>query len=235
MEFNWFTGIKLLLALFISLGLGLTLFMISKDVKIIGAYVVSVLFFLVPGMILYGLTFGFKVSARSIKKQAERQERVTFDNNGISYQLPLFDTIQFISWRIIETIIYTNYESDDHSQFIFYLTAPPSQTMQENPWFLNRLFPFAGRNRREITITADCKNFDEIPAMLDKYLAKTNPIDLTEDFKRGTLLSSATKIKGDRIKTEEIWKPNLTYEREKVVYDIYNRSFQQIKHARNTR
>ena len=235
MKLNWFTGIKLILALFISVGLGLTIFMIVQDVKIIGAYIVSVLFFLVPGMILYGLTFGFKVSERSIKKQAERQERLTFDNNGISYQLPLFDTIQFISWRTIETVIYTDYQSDDNSQFIFYLTEPPSQSMKENPWFLNRLFPFTSRNRQEITIEDDCKNFHEIPGMLNKYLAKTNPIDFTEDYKRGTLLSSETTITGDTIKTEEFWKPNQTYEREKVVYDKYNRSFQQIKQARNER
>lgn len=234
MKLNWFTGIKLLLALFISLGLGLTIFMIFQDVKIIGAYIVSVLFFLVPGMILYGLTFGFKVSERSIKKQVERQESVTFDKNGISYKLPLFDTIQFISWRTIETIIYTDYDSDDNLQFIFYLTEPPIQSMKENPWFLNRLFPFAFRNRREITINDDCRNFHEIPGMLDKYLAKTNPVDLTEDYKRGALLSSETKIKGNRIKTEELWKPDHTYEKEKVVYDSYNRSFQQIKQARNT-
>ncbi len=224
MKLNWFTIIKLLLALFMSIGLGLTVFMIIQEVKIIGAYVVSVSFFLLPGMILYGLTFGFKVSEKSLRKQVERQESLTFDANGMSYKLPLFDTIQFISWGTIETVIYTNYQSDDNSKFIFHLTEPPHQIRTENPWFLNRLFPFASRNRREITIDDDCKNFHDIPVMLDKYLAKTNPVDLTEDYKRGTLLSSETKIKGATIKTEELWKPNNTYEREKVVYDRYNRT-----------
>lgn len=215
-------------------GLGLTVFLVMQNVKIIGAYVVSVLFILVPGMMLYGLTFGFRVSERSMQKQAERQKSVTFDNNGIIYKLPLFDTIQFIAWRTIETVIYTDYQSEDNSQFIFCLTEPPSQTRTETPWFLNKLFPFALRNSREIIIEDDCKNFHEIPVMLDKYLAKTNPIDLTEDYKKGTLLSSETTIKGDTIKTEELWKPNNTYERERVVYDKYSRTFQQIKQARNT-
>ena len=224
---------KLFLGLFISIGLGLTIFMIIQDVKIIGPYIVSGLFILFPGLLLYGFTFGFKTSEKTIKKQAERQESVTFDNNGISYKLPIFDTTQFINWKTIETVVYTNYQSDDNAQFIFHLAQPPTQTMTENPWWLNRLFPFALRNRKEVTIEDDCKNFEKIPRMLAKYLANTNPIDLTEDYRKGTLLSSKTTIKNNTIKTEEHWKPSNNYEREKVIYDKYNRTFEQIKQAKN--
>ncbi len=228
MKFNPFLIINLLLGLFICIGLGLTIFMIVQDVKIIGAYVVSVLFILFPGTILYGLNFGFTISAKTIKKQDEKQEIVTFDTNGIWYKLPLFDTIQFMSWKTIETVLYTNYQSDDNAQFVFHLTHPPVQTMTENPWFLNRIFPFLSRNKKEITIQDDCKGFYEIPKMLETYLIDTNTIDLTTDYRTGTLVGSKTTIKGNMIKTEERWKPNNNYEREQVIFDKYNRSFEQI-------
>ena len=215
MKLNPFIIIKLFLGLFVCIGLGMAIFMVMQEVKIIGAYIVPGLFILFPGLLLYGLTFGFKISEKTIKKQAARQESVTFDNNGISYKLPLFQTIQFINWKTIETVIYTNYQSDDNAQFVFYLTQPPIQTMTENPWLINRLFPFALRNRKEVAIEDDCKYFEEIPKMLEKHLVNTNPIDLTEDYRKGTLLSSKTTIKNNTIKTEEHWKPNNNYEREK--------------------
>lgn len=207
--------------------------MIKQDVKIIGAYVTSGLFILGPGLILYGLTFGFRISEKTIKKQKERQESVSFDNNGIWYKLPLFDTTQFINWKIIETVIYTNYQSNDNAQFIFHLTQPPIQTMTENPWWLNKIFPFVRRNKKEIIIEDDCKNFQEIPKMLETYLVKTNPIDLSEDSRKGTLVSSETTIKNNTIRTEEHWKPNNNDEREKVIFDKYNRNIEQINKQRN--
>jgi len=202
--------------------------MIIQDVKIVGAYIVSVLFILFPGIILYGLNFGITISEKTNKKQAERQENVTFDKNGIWYKLPLFDTTQFINWKTIETVIYTNYQFDDNAQFIFHLTHPPVQTMTENPWLLNRIFPFALKNKREVTIQDDCRNFHEIPKMLETYLVNTNTIDLTTDYRKGTLVSSKTTSNDNTIRIEEYWKPNNNYERENVIYDKYNRSFEQI-------
>ena len=235
MKFNPFTMMKLSLAIFMGVGLGLTIFMIMQDVKIVGAYVVSGLFVLGPGILLYGFTFGFSVSEKTMKKQAERQESVTFDQEGIACKMPLFDTTQFMNWNTIETVIYTNYQSDDHSQFIFYLTQAPSQIMEERPWFLNRLFPFAFRNRKEISIKDDCKNFQQIPEMLQKYLIHAKPIDFSEDPGRGTLISSKTTIKNNTISTEEHWQPNNNYERVRVVFDRYNRTFQQIQQTKSAR
>ncbi|EDM37948.1 hypothetical protein PBAL39_16024 [Pedobacter sp. BAL39] len=233
MKLNPFLVIKLVLAIFIMAGLGLTVFLVMQDVKIVGAYLVSGLFILVPGMILYGLTFGFRNSEKTTRKQAEKQESVTFDPKGISYELPLFDTTLYIDWTNIEAVLYTNYQSDDNAEIIFHLIQPPRQTMAENPWFLNRIFPLRFSYRKEITIADDCKNFGQIPAMLEKYLVHVEPIDLTEDYKRGTLLSSKTAIKNDRIRTEQHWQPNHNYEREKVIYDKYGRTFQQIKQKGN--
>lgn len=232
MKLNPFLIINLLLILFICIGVGLTIFLIVQHVKIIGAYIVSVLFILFPGTILYGLNFGFNIPEKTTKKQAERQENVTFDTNGIWYKLSLFDTNQFINWKTIETVIYTNYQSDDNAQFVFYLTQPPVQTISENPWLLNRIFPFVLRNKKEVTIQDDCKNFYEIPRMLETYLIKTNTIDLTTDYRKGTLIKSKTTRKDNAIMTEEYWKPNNNVEREKVIYDKYNRSFDQIRQQR---
>ncbi len=234
MKLNFFTIIKLFLAVFIGVGLGLTIFMIVQDVKIVGAYIVSGLFILVPGTLLYGITFGFKVSERTLRKQAERQKSISFDSKGMTYKMPLFDISQFIDWKTIETVIYTAYQTDDNLKFIFYLTQPASQTMTENPWFLNRVFPFAFKNRKDITIEDDCKNFQEIPEMLKKYLGDIDFVDLTEDDRKGTLLGSKTTIKNNSIRVEEHWQPNQNYERHKVVYDKYNRTFEQIKLAGNT-
>lgn len=232
MKLNPLIIIKSILILFISVGLGLTLFMIKQDVKIIGAYIVSISFILGPGIILYGLIFGFSISEKTIKKQAETQRSLSFDNNGITYKLPLFDTTEFIDWKTIETVVYTNYQSDDNAQFIFYLTQPPIQSMTENPLWINRIFPFALRNKRQVTIIDECKNFQELPEKLQTYLANTNPVNLTEDYRKAILIRSKTTVKNNTIKTEEYWKPNNNYEREKVIYDKYNRTFEEIKQAK---
>lgn len=232
MKVDPFLIIKLFLVLFICIGVGLTIFMAAHDIKFIGAYIFSGIFTLFPSFILYGIIFGFRISEKTIKKKEEKRESLTFDNNGISYQIPLFDTTQFIRWDIIETVIYTNYQSADNAEFIFYLSQPPAQTMSEKPWFLNRIFPFVFRNLKEVMINDNCKNFHEIPKMLQTYLVNTNPIDLSEDYLKGTLLGSKTTVKKNTITKEEHWRPNNNYEREKVIYDKYNRTFAQIKNTK---
>ncbi|TDO20908.1 hypothetical protein [Pedobacter duraquae] len=233
MKFNPVLVIKLFLAIFFCVGLGLTVFMVIEHVKIIGAYIVSGLFILVPGTLFYGFTFGFKISEKTARKQAEIQDSISFDNMGISYKQPIFDTTQFIEWKFIETVLYTNYQSDDHQQFIFYLTQPAVQTMTENPLILNKIFASRFGKKKKITIEDDCRNFHQISEMLEKHLLNIKPFDWTEDEKKGILLSSKTQIKNDTIKTEEFWKPNNNYDRERVVYDLLSRTFQQIKQAKN--
>jgi len=229
MRFNPFIIIKLVLVVFTCVGLGLTFFMIIQEVKIVGAYLVSGLFILVPGTILYGLLFGFRISEKTRRKQAERQETITFSDAGISYQMPLFDVTQLIEWKTIETVIFTDYQSDDHAQFIFHLTQLPIQTKTAKPWFLNRIFPFTPGNPKEIRIEDDCANFHEIPQMLYKYLDNVNLIDLNQNYKKGTLLSSKITTRNNTIKTEEFWKPDPDYERQKLIFDKYNRAIEQIK------
>jgi len=64
MKLDPFLIINLLLGLFISIGVGLTILMIVQDVKIVGA-IVSVLFILFPGTLLYGLNFGFNIPEKT--------------------------------------------------------------------------------------------------------------------------------------------------------------------------
>lgn len=229
MKFNPFIIIKLVLVIFTCAGAGLTIFMIMQEVKIVGAYLVSGLFILVPGTILYGLQFGFRISEKTRRKQAERQKRITSSHAGLSYQMPLFDVTLLIEWKTIETVIFTDYQSDDHAQFIFHLTQPPILTRAANPWFLNKIFPFTPGNPKEISIEDDCADFHQIPQMLYKYLDNVNLSDLNQNDKKGTLLSSKTTIHNNTIKTEELWKPNPDYNRQQLIFDKYNRAFEQIK------
>ncbi|MCZ4243822.1 hypothetical protein [Pedobacter punctiformis] len=228
MKINPLLIVKLILVLFILVGLGLTFFMIRQEVKIIGAYLVSVLFFLIPSLVLYDLIFGFSISEKTIKKQTERQKSLSFDHDGILYKRPLFDITQLISWDSIETVIFRNYNSDDRAQYIFHLTKPPVQTLSENPWWLNRIFPTAIKNTNKILIDDEAKGFNEIPKMMETYLGKVKSFNPSEDNRKGVLLSSKTTIKQDVIQTEEHWKPNNDYEPEKVIFDRLDRNIEQI-------
>lgn len=228
MKINPLLFIKLILLLFIIVGLGLTVFMILKEVKIIGAYIVSVSFALFPSLILYDLTIGFSISEKTIKKQAERQKSLSFDQNGILYKSPLFDITQLISWDSIETVIFRNYNSDERAQYIFHLTKPPVLTLAENPWWLNRIFPNAIKNTSKIVIDDESRGFKEIPKMMETYLGELKSFNPLEDNRKGTLLSTKTTVKADVIQTEQHWKPNNNYEPEKVIFDRLNRNIDQI-------
>lgn len=233
MKFNPLLVIKLLLGLFICIGIALTILMMVHGSKIVGAYVVSVLFILFPGIILYGMTLGFRVSEKTITQIAQ-QESVTSDHKGISYQIPLLKTTQFISWEIIETIIYSNYHSDDQAQFSFYLTQPAIQIASEKPgWLAKVLLPLI-KTSKKVVIYENCINFREIPKMLEKHFSSINPVDINEVHGKGTLLRSKTILKENTIQIEEYWKPNPNFEPEKVIYDRYNRTIDEQKQSKNS-
>lgn len=73
MKFNPLLVIKLLLGLFICIGIALTILMMVHESKVVGGYVVSGLFILFPGIILYGMTVGFRVSEKTITRQIAQQ------------------------------------------------------------------------------------------------------------------------------------------------------------------
>lgn len=234
MKFNPFLFIKLFLGLFICIGIGLTIFMIIHDSKVAGAYFVSGLFILFPGIILYGLTVGFRVSEKTIERQTALQESVTADPNGLFQQIPLLNTTQFIPWNTIETVIYRSHYSDDKAQFSFYLTQPADQIKSEQPRRIAKvLLPLITKSKTVI-IDEDCTGFREIPKMLEKYFSSINSVNLDEVHGKGTLISTNTIIKNNTIRIDEYWKPNPDFESEKVIYDRYNRTFDQLKQSKNS-
>jgi hypothetical protein len=234
MKFNPLLIIKLFLGLFICVGIGLTILMIAHDSKVVGAYFVSGLFILFPGIILYGMTAGFRVSEKTMARQIAQQERVTSDAKGLSHQIPLLKTTQFIAWETIETIVYSNYHSDDRVQFIFYLTQPAFQIASEKPgWIAKALLPLIKKSKK-VVIDENCINFPEIPKMLEKYFSPIHPVDMCESHKKGTLLSSKTIVMENTIQIEEYWKPNPNFESEKVIYDRYNRTIDELKQSKNS-
>ncbi|MGE8426668.1 MAG: hypothetical protein ACN6O7_02285 [Sphingobacterium sp.] len=234
MKFNPFLVIKLLLGLFICIGVGLTLFMIIHGAKVVGAYVVSGLFTLFPGIILYGMTIGFRVSEKTIQQQITLQESVTSDHKGLSHQIPLLKTTQFIPWETIETVVYSNYHSDDRAQFNLHLTQPAFQLRSANPgWTAKVLLPLIKKSKKVI-IDDNCINFREIPQMLEKYLSPVTPLNMNEVHGKGTLISSNTIIRNNTIQIEEYWKPKPNFEPEKVIYDRYNRTIDELKQSKNS-
>jgi hypothetical protein len=208
--------------------------MIIHGSKVVGAYFVSGLFILFPSIILYGLTVGFRVSKKTLERQAALQESVTADHKGISHQIPLLNTTQFITWNTIETVVYRKHHSDDKAQFSFYLTQPADQIKSEHlRWIAKVLLPLISKSKTVI-IDEDCISFREIPKMLEKYFSPINSFNMNEVHGKGTLISSNTIIKNNTIRVEEYWKPNPDFESEKVIYDRYNRTFDQLKQSKNS-
>ncbi|WP_293907154.1 MULTISPECIES: hypothetical protein [unclassified Sphingobacterium] len=232
MKFNPFLVIKLFLGLFICIGIGLTIFMIIHGSKVVGAYFVSGLFILFPGIILYGLTVGFRVSEKTIERQTALQESVTANHKGLSHHVPLLNTTQFIPWNTIETVVYRNHHSDDKAQFSFYLTQPADQIKSKQPgWIAKVLLPLITKSKTVI-IDEDCISFREIPKMLEKFFVPINSVNMNEVHGKGRLISSNTIVKNNIIRVEEYWKPNPDFESEKVIYDRYNRTFDQLKQSK---
>ncbi|MGJ1415054.1 hypothetical protein ACR784_05935 [Sphingobacterium multivorum] len=70
--------------------------------------------------------------------------------------------------------------------------------------------------------------------MLEKHFSTINPVDINEVHGKGTLLSSKTTLRENTVQTEEYWKPNPNFEPEKVIYDRYNRTIDELKQSKNS-
>ncbi|MEB3754794.1 hypothetical protein [Acinetobacter sp. MD2(2019)] len=110
------------------------------------AWIILLIFAILPLIILYGLFFGFPVSEKQWQEQEKIRKKLSFDENGMTIEMPLFDKSCFIDWQSIQKIIYYNYvvSSDftEHYQgFKFYLNTVPTYTKHQKQWWLNRLFP----------------------------------------------------------------------------------------------
>jgi hypothetical protein len=200
------------------------------NVDLFGWITVS-LFAFFPLVLIYGFIFGFSISEKQQKQIEERQNRLFFDDKGITIEMPLFDKDCFISWQSIEAVIYYNYivSSDFTEHYIgykFYLNTVPIYTKYEKQRWLNKLFPKDAQSKI-IDVTNETKSFLEIPKMVEKYLNTKVDINF-KDPMRGTLISSETYNSKNKITTIEKWKPdNLTDKQ--IIFDKFNRNLDEIE------
>lgn len=180
------------LLLFLTVGILLTIFLIKLKVTDFIGYLISLSFIIFPLVIFYGINYGFSVSDKTIKAQDKRRDLITFDNNGISIEMPLFDKTCIIDWQSIETIIYYNYVvhsdfTEYYQGYILHLNKVPLYQKHQRQWWLNKLFPKDSTSKL-IDIKSDAKNFAEMPSMLQKYLNISTNLDFGNPLK-GELIS----------------------------------------------
>ncbi len=146
----------------------MTGFQIYLGVTDFGGYFVSIFgFILFPVFVIYGLTYGFQMSEKTMKEIEDRKATILFDDIGLTYIHPIFAITYKIKWNTINDIEY--YMREDYNEYVFYLSQKPEIIYQENPWFMARIFPFKN-NKDEIYIKNDCRNFNQISIMKAKYL-----------------------------------------------------------------
>lgn len=183
-------------------------------------------FILIPGLIIYSLTIGFEISDKQAQAIEDRRESLVFDQNGISVVMPLQAATWIIHWDSIETIIYTNFSSDDHAYFEFYLNKIPEYVVHENPWWLAKLFPMKP-NRKWVRVSGDARNFSQLPNAVKQYLELNKPVDFS-DPRKGSLVSSTVKIQNGKTVTTEHWKPKQHYDSTQLVFDRQKRSLEDL-------
>jgi len=196
-------------------------------------WVTIAIFVIIPLILIYGFVFGFSISEKRQRQieQEQRQEKIFYDDNGITIEMPLFDKNCFISWQSIEAIIYYNYVvSSDFTEYYegykLYLNTIPIYAKYKKQWWLNKLFPKDSQSKI-IDIKVETKNFWEIPKIVEKYLKSKVDLDFTDPMK-GTIVSRHTYQSKNVNTTIEKWKPSKK-ESEQIVFDKFNRGVDEIK------
>ncbi|MFD2557204.1 hypothetical protein [Sphingobacterium tabacisoli] len=221
------------LAVFSIIGFVLLFFAITQGWEVgVAGWITISLFAFFPLLILYGILFGFSVSARQQTRIEERRNKLSADRDGLRIDMPLFDKSCFISWESVEAIIYYNYiVSSDfttiHRGFRFYLNSSPIYTKYDRQWWLNRLFSKDPVGNC-IDVSDETKGYQEIPDMITKYLGVEVTVDCFTDSRKGKLISSETKQHKDKVTTVERWKPD-NGDRESIVYSRSSQSMEEIK------
>jgi len=217
--------IPLIFFLLIGCGLLFLLLVTDQPVPFYG-WLVACGFIVIPALILIDFVWGIPVPEKQVQAAEEHREILEFDGNGFSLVMPLLAATCFVRWSTVETILYTDYDSDDYVQFLIYFSMAPVVSHHPNPWWLARLFPFKIRGK-SLKIKGNCKNFWLLPGMVEKYLGR---VELSEfnDQRKGTLVSKSSKSDGVRSETIEHWKPKVNRENCRVVYDRYQRPLDQI-------
>jgi hypothetical protein len=164
--------------------------------------------------------------------QEKNKHSITHNNAGFKIISPVSETICFIKWFNIDTIIFSpNTPYEDSAQWIIYLSNPPEWSLNSNAWWLNKIaFSIKYKKYKTIRIRDDFnKDFYELPNLVEKYLNKKEEINYSEDNRKGELVSKKVTIKGDKTITEEYWKPKRSDELPwKMLYDRYDRTVDEI-------
>ncbi|WP_316839288.1 hypothetical protein [Pedobacter gandavensis] len=212
------------LVIFFLIGCVLLYFAVQK-VEVIPFYgwIVIGAFIIIPALLTYGLIFGFSPGTAI----APNSNQLVFSPDGIDYKRTLFDCSCFIKWNSIDTIIYSDSRDEDYAEYIIFVNELPVCTQNENPWWLNRLFPYKQKNNK-IRIKSDAVNFKALPDLVEKYLRSDIGFEF-KDSRKGTLMDSKTFTAGNRQTTVEQWKPASNYEPFEMIYDKYNRTVHDIE------
>jgi hypothetical protein len=163
--------------------------------------------------------------------QESSQDLIKYDNLGFSIIDPLgFDC--FIAWNTVDTIIFSpNRQGTDCAEWIIYLNEPPQWIKPLKMSWLSR-FPFFVKDKKfkkqriRDDINKDFYNFADI---VKRYLYHTAEISYSEDYRKGSLVSSNTIASRNKIITKEYWKPKHSDELPwKMFYDRYQRTVNDI-------
>ncbi|MBC8985364.1 hypothetical protein H9X96_06215 [Pedobacter sp. N36a] len=175
-------------------------------------------FIILPMLVIYGFVFGF--SPRNAV--ASNSNQLIFSPDGINFEMVLFDCSCFIKWNSIDSIIYSDSRNEEYAEYIIYVNELPVCTQKENPWWLNRLFPYQQKHHK-ISIKSDAVNFKDLPDLVGKYLQSKVSFEF-KDSRKGTLIDSKTFTEGSTRTTTEHWKPARNYEPFEMIFDKYNRT-----------
>jgi hypothetical protein len=190
----------ILLILFILIGsAGIGFAITNPNPLPLMGWIVFLGFIVIPGIIIYSLTFGFEISNKQTKTIEDRRDSLLCDEKGFSVVMPLHAATWIIHWDSIETIIYTNFSSDDEAYYSFKLNKIPEYSVHENPWWLAKLFPMKPK-RKSVRVGSDSKNFSQLPHAVKSYL-----------------------------ELSEYWKPNQNYDSIQLLFDRQKRTLDEIR------
>ncbi|OOV19516.1 hypothetical protein [Flavobacterium sp. LM4] len=164
--------------------------------------------------------------------QEKNKHSIIHNNLGFKISSPVSETVCFIKWSTIETIIFSpNTHYENSAQWIVYLNKPAQYSLNQNAWWLNKIsFFLKNKKYKKLRMRDDMnKDFYEFPEIIERYLNKKEEINYYEDNRKGELVSKKITIKGDKTITEEYWKPKRSNELPwKMLYDRYNRTVEEI-------
>ncbi|RZM30222.1 MAG: hypothetical protein EOO88_01605 [Pedobacter sp.] len=162
----------------------------------------------------------------------EKLKTISFNAQGFTLINPILDERHFISWESIDTIIFgPEIIYTDHSEFIIYLNQPPEILLTQGAWWLNKItFWMKSKTKKKIRISDEWnRDFSKFMSEAKLYLEDVHDVDITEDIRRGVLVSRTVVKDDNRTTIQEHWTPERTTDfKWKMVYDRYNRTVADI-------